>query len=1050
MNTFPLPLRPALSTLPALLALASLLPGTLAARLAPAPAEVLFLPGSKSSQDQPVIITDVEVSARIAGLMAETTVTIVFSNPNSRPMEGELSYPLPPDATIVGYALDIGGRMVDGVPVPKQKARVAFDEEQRKGIDPGLVEWSGGNRFQTRVSPIPAHGQRTVRLRYTSMLHSADGSTLYRLPLNFEKAGHFRLRIESLAGGKPTVHPTGLGNLSFQEAKNFYVLEREWRDLTLKEDLVIDLPEPERSACLLENCGGSCYFSGIICESPASSALPAADRIDLVWDVSGSMSTIDKAPIFEFLKLYFASRAAQPCTVRLVTVRDKVEAVKELPLVNGDAMPLVRELEAQHDDGATADLSLCLNDAAPLRFVVTDGNVNFSPVSNKQDAPGVTTYALIAGSGTERAALRSMGALPIDLLKWTPAQALQHSPSWKIESILLDGKPWKESATSAPDGVIDGPVLLTGILPEGGEHTIDVTIRNADGAVVKKSIGISGAADRAVSGTLNRSFYAQNKLAALLLEPKSPARDELTKQLGQEYGIVTPGTSLLVLETLEQYLHHEVRPPASCPELRQEYDRAVTRQTEQNARNREASLASQKQTAREERKHILQWHQKTFPAPRQTTGGKSESNGNVPSPTPVVTAHQEGAFLGSAGSLSDTVLGSAGPLPDTETLGSAQSQPATVAREASSSKPASPVIRVLPWTSGAPYLAALKASADPVSQYYDLKKKHAASPGFYLDCADFFESVGNRAMAVQVLSNLVEMDLENRSLLRAAAYRLRFMGETKKAVFLFEKVKEAFPEEPQSYRDLALALADLGCWQEAADTMRQVLERSMDARFHGIEQIAADELAHIVLRAQEAGCPVQTEGIDPVFLKPVDADLRVVINWDTDLSDMDLWVTGPDGEKCFYSHKNTSTGGRISRDVTEGYGPEEFMIRKALPGAYKVQANYFGSRTMKMLAPVTLYAELYTDYARAGEQKKTLVFRLGGKKETVEIAQITHGHALGSAQPRDYQVRAGETWQSIAAKELGDAARAGEILSLNPGSRLDAPPATGSIIRLPE
>lgn len=48
--------------------------------------------------------------------------------------------------------------MVDGVPVPRQKARVAFEEEVRKQVDPGLVEWSGGNMFKTRVYPIPMGG----------------------------------------------------------------------------------------------------------------------------------------------------------------------------------------------------------------------------------------------------------------------------------------------------------------------------------------------------------------------------------------------------------------------------------------------------------------------------------------------------------------------------------------------------------------------------------------------------------------------------------------------------------------------------------------------------------------------------------------------------------------------------------------------------------------------------------------------------------------------------------------------------------------------------
>ncbi len=79
-------------------------------------------------------------------------------------------YPLPAGAIVQGYALDINGRMVDGVPVPRQKARVAFEEEVRKQVDPGLVEWSGGNMFKTRVYPIPAGGTRTVRLRYSTVL----------------------------------------------------------------------------------------------------------------------------------------------------------------------------------------------------------------------------------------------------------------------------------------------------------------------------------------------------------------------------------------------------------------------------------------------------------------------------------------------------------------------------------------------------------------------------------------------------------------------------------------------------------------------------------------------------------------------------------------------------------------------------------------------------------------------------------------------------------------------------------------------------------------
>jgi len=37
-------------------------------------------------------------------------------------------------------------------------------------IDPGLVQWTAGNNFQTRIFPIPANGSRTVRVQYVSEL----------------------------------------------------------------------------------------------------------------------------------------------------------------------------------------------------------------------------------------------------------------------------------------------------------------------------------------------------------------------------------------------------------------------------------------------------------------------------------------------------------------------------------------------------------------------------------------------------------------------------------------------------------------------------------------------------------------------------------------------------------------------------------------------------------------------------------------------------------------------------------------------------------------
>ena len=62
-----------------------------------------------------------------------------------------------------------------------------------------------------------------------------------------------------------------------------------------------------------------------------------------------------------------------------------------------------------------------------------------------------------------------------------------------------------------------------------------------------------------------------------------------------------------------------------------------------------------------------------------------------------------------------------------------------------------------------------------------------------MDCADWFAGKGEKALAIQILSNLAELELENRSLLRVLGYKLRYMGELEQAKYIFEIVKNMFP-----------------------------------------------------------------------------------------------------------------------------------------------------------------------------------------------------------------------------------------------------------------
>jgi hypothetical protein len=228
------------------------------------------------------------------------------------------------------------------------------------------------------------------------------------------------------------------------------------------------------------------------------------------------------------------------------------------------------------------------------------------------------------------------------------------------------------------------------------------------------------------------------------------------------------------------------------------------------------------------------------------------------------------------------------------------------------------------------------------------------------------------------------MDLGNRHVLRVLGYRLIQAGEPGLAVLLFRKVQEMAPEEPQSMRDLGLAYAAAGQPQRAVDSLYEVVKGSWDDRFAEVELIALAELNAIVGKHKR----LDTRAIDKRLLKNLSLDLRVVLGWDADNVDIDLSVTDPNGEECNYGHRATFQGGRMSDDFTGGYGPEEFSLRRAKPGVYKVHAHFYGHNQQTVVGPPTLQLQLQTGFGTARERRKTITLRLDGQGQKVFVGEF--------------------------------------------------------------
>jgi hypothetical protein len=230
------------------------------------------------------------------------------------------------------------------------------------------------------------------------------------------------------------------------------------------------------------------------------------------------------------------------------------------------------------------------------------------------------------------------------------------------------------------------------------------------------------------------------------------------------------------------------------------------------------------------------------------------------------------------------------------------------------------------------------------------------------------------------------MDLENRHILRILGYRLLQAGRPALAVAVLRKVLELAPEEPQSWRDLGLALNADRQPQKAVDALWEVVSRPWNGRFPDIELIALAELNSIAATAPERP---DLARFDARLMKNLPLDLRVILTWDADNTDIDLWVSDPNGEKAFYGHQLTWQGGRMSQDFTGGYGPEEFSLKSAKPGKYKVEAQFYGHRQQIVAGATTLQVKLATHFGAPQQQEKTVTLRLKSQSEVVFVGEFT-------------------------------------------------------------
>ena len=944
-------------------------------------------------------IQGMQVHARVDGFRARVLIDFYFLNDRDRQYEGTFSLRLPEGASPYFLAfgqmgLEVAANQQVRPPlekaeavrrqgfapeqimqvraqgwekpkearmVPKEKAAYAYAETVRRRVDPALMEWSGAGVFSSRIFPITPHKLHRVVVGYDVDLVPAGADLELQLPVpEGVPASAVDLDIATLEGAVVQVHSAKPGEAikgaepTREGARSFYRLEN------LPGQVVTARLNKVRPLALAGQDPSGAYFATAqTLELPVVRARPAAaspavflvdtsmsanpDGMNVWLKLLGAILEQNRGSIQKFAVLFFNVETFWWKEGFAENSPQNVEELLKFANTLG--------LEGATDLGAALRQAaepfwLPQRDSGPLDlFLLSDGAITWGEgdayaLSNLlgKATGGRTLFAYQTGmAGSDTGMLATLaresggGVFAVvgeaEIAKAATAHAAR---PWELRKVDLTGglgRPW-----GSPQGAED--IVLAGrprfIFP-GQRLVIAGRGTPKPGAAISLALRLGGEEKtvtlplgQVVASELAPRLYGQ--IAVAQLEDFLEATEPHAGAFARHFRITGKSTSLLMLETEEDYLRFDIKPQNDVQTVRDKLAihlvAAALDQLAQLLGDPKAAFLS------------MVAKLKTIPG---VSFALSPALEKVLAELPTSVFQVATPFLACK---SHTLQG----------VGEALSK----------------------------QLVQHKPEYDTVLADA-LRRKAAIGP----------------ADALKALSSMVEANPGDGVLARDVGFTAMEWGLGPHAYHLFKRVAAARPYEPQTYRALAQNLAAQQSYGLALLYFEIALSGQWNSRFGEFRKILLVDYLRFLRQTPPAQIPEVARAFAAARTQEVareleiaQADLLVTITWNTDNTDVDLHVIEPSGEECFYSHTETRSGGRITQDVTQGYGPEMYLLKKAPRGKYLIRAKFFASDANRASARTKVYATVFKGWGTKQEKVTSKVLTLEYGKEMHDIATV--------------------------------------------------------------
>ena len=497
---------------------------------------------------EPLALRRVSVEVHTAGDLAVTEVEHVFYNGADRNREGTFRFPVPEGAMLVGMAMEVNGKLVEGEIVEREKARDIYDKTVDQMLDPALLEWEEGNWFKLRVFPVEARAEKRVIIRYASPLVHAPKGWEYDF---------------ALAKPDPTLP---IGDLTVKVDGKLVDHEAT---VTAGLDLAVDIGDDKVPGVMQEARKDGVYTAVRI---PAPKHLAAAKtggprKIAVIVDTS--RSALEGKQLAE--ELVRTALGELTAADRFIVLASDVAVVPHAPdytAVSPEAIDgALAFLDKIEPDGAS-DLAAALVAAGKLAptdviyvgdGIPTWGQRDDAALAAAADAVGAPIHAALLGKGANaqlwddlagRTGGRALGVhRPIDAQRF--ALAATHAADVpRLVHAVLTGPAGAIIFPSHATTIYQGDEMVAFVRTD--KPLTSLTLTGMSGMTpVTQQIDLA----KAVATDRVGQRWAQYQLAALDLA--NAPREDIVK-MSQDFGLMSRYTSLLVLENDEAYKAHQI------------------------------------------------------------------------------------------------------------------------------------------------------------------------------------------------------------------------------------------------------------------------------------------------------------------------------------------------------------------------------------------------------------------------------------------------------------------------------------------------------------